>query len=136
MSMEPKPDVSQPTAPPLGEILDTHAKLEAQVGEIYVTFAATFGSNLELRALWRAMALEEGGHAALLRVNKGVLAGAFRAKSFLLPIEVLESVATQVAEYYRQAEEGISLDQALRMTWELECSELDFLRELLVSASN
>jgi len=41
-----------------------------------------------------------------------------------------------VAEYHRQSQEGISLDQALRITWELECSELDFLRELLVSASN
>jgi hypothetical protein len=28
------------------------------------------------------------------------------------------------------------LDEALRITWELECSELDFMRELLVSSSN
>src|SRR6266849_5809517 len=126
---EAKTEAAPAATPPLSEILDSHARVETQVGEIYVHFAATFGQDPQLRALWRAMALEEGGHAALLRaVNKGVLAGAFRAKSFLLPIEVLESVATQVAEYYRQAEEGISLDQALRMTWELECSELDFLR--------
>ena len=125
------------TTPSLNEILDAHAKIEAQVGEIYITFAATFAQNPELRALWSAMALEEGGHAALLRaVNKGLLSGAFHAKSFLLPFEILDSLATRVAEYHRQAQEGTSLDQALRITWELECSELDFMRELLVSSSN
>jgi hypothetical protein len=60
----------------------------------------------------------------------------FKAKSFLLPLEVLDSLAARVAEYHRQAQEDLSLDQALRITWELECSELDFMRELLVSASN
>jgi rubrerythrin len=134
---EVKPETAQPAAPPLGDILGAQARVEAQVGEIYVNFAATFGRDPELRALWSAMALEEGGHAALLRaVNKGLLAGVFKAKSFLLPLEVLDSLAARVAEYHRQAQEDLSLDQALRITWELECSELDFMRELLVSASN
>jgi hypothetical protein len=139
MSAERKTDVPPPATavPPLTEVLDTQAKLEAQVGEIYVTFAATFGHNPELRALWSAMALEEGGHAALLRaVNKGLLAGMFQAKSFLLPLEVLDSLATRVAQYHGEAQGGTSLDQALRITWELECSELDFMRELLVASSN
>ncbi|HKA52778.1 MAG TPA: hypothetical protein VKJ47_03880 [Candidatus Binatia bacterium] len=134
---EEKTGTAQPAPPPLSDILGAQAQVEAQVGEIYVNFAATFGSNPELRALWSAMALEEGGHAALLRaVNKGLLSGVFKAKSFLLPLEVLDSLTTRVAEYHRQAQEGLSLDQALRITWELECSELDFMRELLVSASN
>jgi hypothetical protein len=125
------------TVPPLTEILDRHAKMETQVGEIYVNFAATFGQNPDLRALWSAMALEEGGHAALIRaVNKGLLSGVFQAKSFLLPLEILDSLATRIAEYHQQAQEGVSLDQALQTTWELECSELDFMRELLVSSSN
>ena len=139
MSTELKVDVSPPTMPPpsLSEVLDTHAKLEAQVGEIYITFAVTFAKNLELRQLWSTMALEEGGHASLLRaMNKGLLSGSLRAKPFLLPFEVLDSLAMRVAEYRRRADEGVSLDQALRITWELECSELDFLRELLVSTSN
>jgi hypothetical protein len=130
-------DSPQGATPSLSETLDTHAKIENQVGEIYVTFAALFGQNAELRVLWSAMALEEGGHAALLRaVNKGVLSGVFQANSVLLPSEVSDPLATQIAEYHRQAQEGISLDQALRVTWELECSELDFMRELLVSSSN
>jgi len=134
---EAKTETTEPAPPPLSDILDAHARVEAQVGEIYVNFAATFGQDPELRALWSAMALEAGGHAALLRaVNKGLLSGVFRAKSFLLPLEVVDSVATRVAEYHRQAQSGASLDEALRITWELECSELDFLRELLVSASN
>ncbi|HEV8711886.1 MAG TPA: hypothetical protein VGX03_03550 [Candidatus Binatia bacterium] len=134
---EAKTETAQPAAPPLSDILGTQARVEAQVGEIYVNFAATFGQDPELRGLWSAMALEEGGHAALLRaVNKGLLSRVFQAKSFLLPLEVLDSLAARVAEYHRQAQEGPSLDQALRITWELECSELDFMRELLVSASN
>ncbi len=138
MSTEAKPqEASTPAASSLGEVLDNHAKLETQVGEIYVMFAATFGHNPELRALWSGMALEEGGHAALLRaVRKGLLSGVFQAQSFLLPVEVMESLATRVADCHRQAQEGVSLDQALQITWELECSELDFLRELLVSSSN
>jgi rubrerythrin len=134
---EGKTETAELAPPPLSDILDAHARVEAQVGEIYVNFAATFGQDLELRALWSAMALEEGGHAALLRaVNKGLLSGVFRAKSFLLPLEVVDSLAARVAEYHRQAQGGASLDEALRITWELECSELDFMRELLVSASN
>jgi len=134
---EAKTETTPSATPPLSAILDSHARVETQVGEIYVNFAATFGQDAELRALWSAMALEEGGHAALLRaVNKGLLSGVFKAKSFLLPVEVIDSLATRVAEYHRQAQEGPSLDQALRITWELECSELDFMRELLVSASN
>jgi len=138
MSTEERAD--EPTStkvPPLSEILDTHANVEAQVGEIYVNFAATFGQNPELRTLWSAMALEEGGHAALIRaVNKGLLSGVFQAKSFLLPLDIISDLVTRVAEYHRQTMENPSLDQALRITWELECSELDFMRELLVSASN
>lgn len=134
---EAKTETAPPAAPPLSDILDSHARVETQVGEIYVHFAATFGQDPGLRALWSAMALEEGGHAALLRaVNKGLLSGVFQAKSFLLPLEVIDSLTTRVAEYHRQAQEGVSLNQALQITWELECSELDFMRELLVSASN
>jgi len=139
MSTETQEDVSSLPAETssLTEILDTHAKLETQVGEIYVNFAAAFGQRAELRAMWSAMALEEGGHAALIRaVNKGLLSGVFQAKSFLLPVDIISSLVTQVADYYRQAQEDISLDQALRITWELECSELDFMRELLVASSN
>jgi hypothetical protein len=137
MSTEQQVDVSLSATPPLSEILDAHAKLETQVGEIYITFAATFGHNPELRALWSAMALEEGGHAALVRaVNKGLLSGVLQAKSFLLPVEILDSLAMRMVEYHRQAQAGASLDQALRITWEMECSELEFMRELLISSSN
>lgn len=138
MSIEQK-NVSQSAmpSPSLTEILDTHAKLETQVGEIYIGFVAAFGQTPDLRSLWSAMALEEGGHAALIRaVNKGLLSGVFQAKSFLLPVEVLDTLKVRVAEYYQQVSAGVSLDEALRITWELECSELDFIRELLVSSSN
>src|SRR5215510_13461115 len=99
MSTETHEDVSSETAatPALTEILDTHAKMETQVGEIYINFAATFGKDSELRTMWSTMALEEGGHAALIRaVNKGLLSGVFQAKSVLLPVEIIESLVTRV----------------------------------------
>lgn len=139
MSVRPEltTSMSPPNTPPLTEILERHAQLETQVGEIYVTFTALFADKPELRAMWRTMALEEGGHAAVVRaMNKGLLSGVFQPKSIVLPLDMLDALATRVAEYRRQAEAGVSLDQALHITWELECSELDFLRELLVSASH
>ena len=121
----------------LTKILDAHARMETQCGEIYVVFAAAFGKNPELRQMWTAMALEEGGHAAMVRaVSKGLVSGMLSAKPPVLPFEYVDSLSAQLKEYRRRAEEGVALDQALRITWELECSELDFMREMLVSASN
>ena len=125
------------TASSLTQILNAHERMETQCGEIYVQFAATFGQHPELRRMWTLMALEEGGHAAVVRaVNRGLLSGVLRAKSLLLPLEYLDSLSMQLKGYQEQAQAEISLDRALRITWELECSELDFMRELLVSSSN
>jgi rubrerythrin len=125
------------TASSLAEILNAHARMETQCGEIYVQFAATFGQYPELRRMWTVMALDEGGHAAVVRaVNRGLLSGVLRAKSLILPLEYLDSLSMQLKGYQEQAQPEISLDRALRITWELECSELDFMRELLVSSSN
>ena len=77
----------------LPEILNAHARMETQCGEIYVQFAATFGQHPELRRMWTAMALEEGGHAAVVRaVSRGLLSGVLRAKSLILPLEYLDSL--------------------------------------------
>jgi rubrerythrin len=121
----------------LTKILDVHERMETQCGEIYVQFAAAFSGNPELRRMWTAMALEEGGHAAMVRaVSKGLVSGMLSAKPPVLPFEYVDSLSAQLKEYQRRADEGVPLDQALRITWELECSELDFMREMLVSASN
>jgi hypothetical protein len=121
----------------MAKILDAHAKMETQCGEIYVQFAAAFAKHPELRRMWTLMALEEGGHAAVVRaVNRGLLSGVLEVKSLLLPFEYLDSLGAQLKEYQRRAEEGVPLDVALQITWELECSEMDFMREMLVSSSN
>jgi hypothetical protein len=121
----------------MAKILDAHAKMETQCGEIYVQFAAAFAQHPELRRMWTLMALEEGGHAAVVRaVNRGLLSGVLEVKSLLLPSEYFDSLGAQLKEYQRRAEEGVPLDLALHITWELECSEMDFMREMLVSSSN
>ncbi len=54
MNSEEKSDRSaNTTAPPLSEILDTHAKVESQVGEIYINFATAFGHNTDDDSLRR-----------------------------------------------------------------------------------
>jgi hypothetical protein len=121
----------------MAKILDAHANMETQCVEIYVQFAAAFAKHPELRRMWTLMALEEGGHAAVVRaVNRGLLSGVLEVKSLLLPFEYLDSLGAQLKEYQRRAEEGVPLDVALQITWELECSEMDFMREMLVSSSN
>lgn len=121
----------------LTQVLNAHAKMETQVGEIYVGFAGSFSQSPDLRQMWTTMALEEGGHAALVHaVNRGLLSGTLKAKPIPLPLEYLDSLSEQLTDYHREAQEGVSLDRALRITWELECSEMDFMRELLVSASD
>jgi hypothetical protein len=129
---------SDPTvASSLAQTLEAHATMEMQCGEIYVQFAVSFGQQSELRQMWTMMALEEGGHAALVRaVNRGLLSGMLSAKSLVVPLGYLDSLSTQLKEHLEQARRGVSMDRALRITWELECSELDFMRELLVSSSN
>ena len=73
----------------MAKILDAHAKMETQCGEIYVQFAATFAKHPELRRMWALMALEEGGHAAVVRaVNRGLLSGVLEVKSLLLPLRI------------------------------------------------
>ncbi len=125
------------TLPPLSTAIDRQVKTETQVGELYLVFADAFGSNPELRALWSAMALEEGGHAALLRaLNHGALSGVKQTSTLELSLKVIDSMARRVADYYQQAENGVLLDEAFNIAWSIESSELDFLRELVVSASN
>jgi hypothetical protein len=54
----------------------------------------------------------------------------------LFPAEEVHTLTLQVQEFQRRAQAGVSLNQALRITWELEQSELEFLLKLLTSASN
>jgi rubrerythrin len=136
-SKSAKVSVEATPASSLAQLLDAHARMEMRCGEIYVQFATAFRETAELKRMWATMALEEGGHSAMVRaVNRGLLSGMLSAKSPMLPVEYLDSLTSQLAEYQRRAEEGVPLDTALRITWELECSELEFMRELLVSSSN
>ena len=127
------------TLPPLSPILEKQVQIEKQVGELYLLFAHAFHSNPELRAFWSSMALEEGGHAALLQaLNNGALSGVIQVMPVTIPVNVVESLAVRVAEYLQRAQQEtlqISIDTALQMAWEIETSELDILRELVVSAS-
>jgi hypothetical protein len=122
---------------PLSQALETHARLESLVGEIYMTFAFTFAQNPELRDFWGGLAMEEGGHAALAyAASIGLLSGILPARPILFPAEEVHTLTLQVQEFQRRAQAGVSLNQALRITWELEQSELEFLLKLLTSASN
>jgi hypothetical protein len=101
-----------------------------------MTFAFTFAQNPELRDFWGGLAMEEGGHAALAyAASIGLLSGILPARPILFPAEEVHTLTLQVQEFQRRAQAGVSLNQALRITWELEQSELEFLLKLLTSAS-
>lgn len=135
-----KKSVSSSTSQSLQQTLQTHAKLERQVGELYTTFANMFDEQPDLQALWNTMAQEEEGHAAQVQavqaVQKKGPSDTEQDLALLLSAEILDSLGSRLAEYQQQAQAGVSLDQAFRITWELECSEFEFLREILVSSSN
>lgn len=128
------------TSSSLKQALETHAKLERRVGELYTTFATMFDQHPDLQALWSTMAQEEEGHAVQVQAVQAVEqkgpSGSGQDLAMLLSAEILDSLGSRLAEYHQQAQAGVSLDQAFRITWELECSEFEFLRELLVSSSN
>ena len=132
-----KKSASSSASPALKQALETHARLERQVGELYTTFATMFDHHPDLQVLWSTMAQEEEGHAAQIQaVQQKELSAGGQDLALLLSKDILDSLGSRLAEYHQQAQAGVSLDQAFRITWELECSEFEFLRELLVSSSN
>jgi hypothetical protein len=135
---EPRQEsAGETTSAPLPALVNAMAKLETQIGQVYIAFAASFTRTPDLYELWSTMALEEGGHAALLHaLRKGFLSGVVHAKNVVLPLNTLSSLASRVALEHAHARTGVGLDQALRTTWELERSELDFLREMVIASSN
>ena len=137
MSKTRKKSVSSSTSPSLKQALEIQAKLERQVGELYTTFASMFDEQPDLQTLWSTMAQEEEGHASqVLAVQNKGRSDSGQDLALLLSAEILDSLGSRLAEYQQQAQAGVSLDQAFRITWELESSEFEFLREILVSSSN
>ena len=139
MCPEQHPDspASAPAAIRDRPALARHAQLEKEIGEIYAIFADRFRAWPELAAFWTRMALEEGEHAVLVQaLYDGSVPGVAQTAPIEFPARVVANMDAQIQDVKRRAQARVSIDEALRLTWELEHSEINRFYDLILNASN
>jgi len=120
----------------LGEILDRCRDVETRSAALYRSFAVGAGDRPHLRALWTAMAREEEEHARILddaRAHLSTIEAWLTQISGKWP-EVMREVEAKLS----QAEVltgGAGADQQLAVALELEMTEIEPLRQMLVGIS-
>jgi len=104
--------------------LDHLIELEERVGHLYIQFYRRFADLPGVADLWWEMALEEHGHAGILKMVKALTDPAVRVKdirSRLRPLQML------IREFEGAARRVVGLREALAIAVRLERSELDRL---------
>lgn len=106
-------------------ILDICCDIELAGEELYLLFAELFAANLEIAALWRKTALEEGNHAAQFGLAKRLRIGVVEAVSVDMgKAERALAFVRSVLQHVRTAPP--TLREALRLAIELEEKLADF----------
>jgi rubrerythrin len=119
----------------LAAILDRCVAVERRAGGLYRRFAAASGAHHDLRAVWLRLAGEEDEHAAALAIARATLDPAVGARSRIEGWEDALARAEQVlAEGDRTT--SPSVDDQLALALDLERTEIDVLRELLLELSD
>jgi hypothetical protein len=139
--MCPEQKSTSPTAAPAPlrdrPALARHAQLEKDIGELYALFADTFRNCPELAAFWTRMALEEGEHAVLVQaLYDGSVPGVAQTAPIAFPAHAVATLEAQIQDCKRQAQSAVSINEALRMTWDLEHSEVDAFYDMILQSSN
>ncbi|MGE0826158.1 MAG: hypothetical protein AB7G75_17100 [Candidatus Binatia bacterium] len=117
--------------------LARHAQLEKEIGEVYAILADTFRDWPELAAFWTRMALEEGEHSVLVQaLYDGSVPGVAQKTPIEFPARVVASLEARVQDVKQRAQAEVSVDEALRLTWDLEHSEVNAFYEMILNASN
>lgn len=137
----PEPHPKSTTAAPATvrdrPALARHAQLEKDIGELYALFADAFRNWPGLAAFWTRMTLEEGEHAVLVQaLYDGSVPGIAQTASIAFPARVVAQLEAQIQDCKRQAQGGVSIDEALRMTWDLEHSEVNAFYDMILASSN
>ncbi len=104
--------------------LDRLIALEERVGHLYIQFYARFAALPGVADLWWEMALEEHGHAGVLKMVKALTDPAGELRDIRARLRPLEA-AIRTCE--GRARRRLSLQEALAVAVQLERSELDRL---------
>lgn len=113
------------------ELLDRAAELERRVGALYAQFAEVFRHLPLVAAFWRELAGEERLHALIVGAAREV----FPPTAPALPggwSQQLEQIDKLLTRIEAGVSAELSLDQAFARAGEIEASELDTLRILIV----
>lgn len=105
-------------------VLDRLIDLEERVGHLYILFYKRFSDLPGVADLWWEMALEEHGHAGILKMVKALTRPTATVGSVLSRLRPLENL---IRSCERQATRVAGLREALAIAVHLERSELDRL---------
>ncbi len=104
--------------------LDHLIDLEERVGQIYIQFYKRFADLPGVAELWWEMALEEHGHAGILKMVKALTDPAAKVRDLRPQLRPLQSL---IRTCERGAKRVTVLREALAIAVRLERSELDRL---------
>jgi hypothetical protein len=104
--------------------LDRLIALEERVGHLYIQFYKRFAHLPGVADLWWEMALEEHGHAGILKMVKALTARTDRGRDVRGRLRPLEAL---IRGCERDAKRVAGLKEALTIAVRLERSELDRL---------
>jgi hypothetical protein len=106
------------------QLLETMADLEARIAKIYERFATEFHEVADVGDLWMSMGREEVHHAERLSLAAGTAPAATLPPALLEHIGKLEAA---VVEAEREVARTVGLQEALRLTADLEEAEAEHL---------
>ena len=120
----------------LGDMLDRCCGLETRSAALYRSFAAAVHDRPDLCALWTALACEEDEHVHVLNDARARLPTSDAWVTQLSPR--WDGVAREIEAKLCEAErlgDGASSDQQLAAALELEMTEIEPLRQMLLAVS-
>lgn len=115
----------------LDAMLDRCLMLERRAAGLYRRFADASGPHEDLRSVWRRLASEEDEHAASLAIARATIDPVVGAESRVEGWDELIAAAQRVLEQGERLPSP-SLDDQLALALDLERTEIDVLRHLLL----
>jgi len=118
----------------LGDMLDRCCGLEIRTAALYRSFAAA-AREPDLHSLWTAMAREEEEHARVLDDARAHLPA---IEAWLTDLSKWSRVVGEIEAKVSEAEllaGGAAVDQQLAAALELEMTEIEPVRQMLLAAS-
>ena len=112
------------------ELLEQFADLESRIAVIYERFSTEFRDTASVGDLWASMGREELHHADRLSRTAGDLANVALGRAL---VDHLAALQTFVLECERQVSRPIALQEALRITAQLESAEAQHLHDALAA---